>query len=87
MLFRSGSTEVGSSQMPIFRLTYLDGADGLQAVFGFQDLVFLSQHIRQNGAVHLRVVGNEDPLLACMFSVNGSHIPSLEPVRLLPLAA
>ena len=67
-------------------MVLLDGADGLQAVFGFQDLVFLSQHIRQNGAVHLRVVGNEDPLLACMFSVNGSHIPSLEPVRLLPLA-
>ena len=54
----------------------LNRAYRLQAVFGFQDLVFLPQHVRQDGAVHLRIVRNQDSLLARMFCVNGSHIPS-----------
>ena len=35
------------------RAVLLDGADGFQAVFRLQDLILVSQHVCQDGTVHL----------------------------------
>ena len=40
----------------------LDHFDGLLAVFCFQDLVFFTQHFGKDRTIHLRIIGNQDPL-------------------------
>ena len=45
----------------------LEDRYGLHTVLCFQDDVFILQHIRQDGAVHLRIIRDQDRLLVLLF--------------------
>ena len=45
----------------------------LEAVFRLDDVVLVSQHVGEDGAVELRVVYNQDFLFSCTFHSQGNH--------------
>ena len=59
------------------RSIFLQGRHGLHAVLRLHNIILLSQHIRQDRAVHLRVVRDKNLLSARLFAVDGVHVLSM----------
>ena len=58
-----------------FRLIFPQDLHGLLAVLRLDNFVLVAEHVRQNGAVHFRVVSDQYFLLSSALAIYGSHTP------------